>query len=195
MRYSDINKRYTEIVAEYIAKGYTINTATMSGSQGETAKIDLTNGTEVIRIMIDSFRRWDRESRVTWEGHEIIVGKATDEVEPNSESAWETIWNGKLEIISKETFYKIGENRNDEVFYGTKEEAGAAAAVRIKRDRIRFAADAKEFEANAKVMEIAERVVRNKMGVKRVTKSDVIITKNNGGAYTVYYRGKAYKLH
>lgn len=194
MRYSDINKRYTEIVAEYMAKGYTINTATMSGSQGETAKIDLTNGTEIIRIMIDSFRRWDRERHFNWEGHEIIVGKATDEVEPNSESAWGTIWNGRLEVISKECFYKIGENRNDEVFYGTKEEAGAAAAVKIKRARIRFEADAEDFEATDKAMEIAERIVRNKMGVKRVTKSDVKITKNNG-VYTVYYRGKAYKLH
>ena len=29
MKFADINKRFTEIVAEYIAKGYTINTKTM----------------------------------------------------------------------------------------------------------------------------------------------------------------------
>ena len=31
MKYADINKRYTESVAEYISKVYAINTATMSG--------------------------------------------------------------------------------------------------------------------------------------------------------------------
>lgn len=35
MKYIDINKRYTEIVTEYMARGYIINTRTMSGSQGE----------------------------------------------------------------------------------------------------------------------------------------------------------------
>lgn len=34
MKFGDINWRYTEIAAEYIGKGYKINTATMGGSQG-----------------------------------------------------------------------------------------------------------------------------------------------------------------
>lgn len=55
MNYAGINKRYTAIVAEHMAKGYTINTRTMTGSQGDYAHIDLTNGTEVIRIMVDTF--------------------------------------------------------------------------------------------------------------------------------------------
>ena len=44
MKYIDINQRFTAKVAEYIAKGYTINTATMSGSQGEVAHVDLARG-------------------------------------------------------------------------------------------------------------------------------------------------------
>lgn len=31
MKYAEINKRYTEIVSEYMAAGYTLNTATMTG--------------------------------------------------------------------------------------------------------------------------------------------------------------------
>lgn len=190
MRYSDINKRYTEIVAEYIAKGYTINTTTMSGHQGETAKIDLTNGTEIIRIMIDSFRNW----KANEEGHEIIVGKSTDDdVKPNSESTWGTIWNGKLEVIYTERFYKIGEDRKNGTYYGTAAEASCATAIRGKRYRYRHNSR-KQYEPNAKAMEIAERIVRNKMGVKRVVKADVKMTKDKA-AYTVYYHGKAYKLH
>ncbi len=47
MKYIDINQKFTAKVAEYIAKGYTINTATMSGSQGEVAHVDLTDGKQV----------------------------------------------------------------------------------------------------------------------------------------------------
>lgn len=57
MNYADINKQYTATVAGYLAKGYTINTRSMCGSQGDYAHIDLTDGTEVIRIMVDTFHR------------------------------------------------------------------------------------------------------------------------------------------
>lgn len=54
MKYIDINQKFTAKVAEYIAKGYTINTATMSGSQGEVAHVDLTDGKQVVRVLLDS---------------------------------------------------------------------------------------------------------------------------------------------
>ena len=43
MKYADINKKYTAIIAEHLAKGYTINTRSMCGSQGDYAHIDLTD--------------------------------------------------------------------------------------------------------------------------------------------------------
>ena len=59
MKYIDINQKFTAKVAEYIAKGYTINTATMSGSQGEVAHVDLTDGRQVVRVLLDSFTEYD----------------------------------------------------------------------------------------------------------------------------------------
>lgn len=56
MKYIDINQRFTAKVAEYIAKGYTINTATMSGSQGEVAHVDLTDGKQVVRVLLAVYR-------------------------------------------------------------------------------------------------------------------------------------------
>jgi uncharacterized protein YeeX (DUF496 family) len=55
MKFAEINRRYTEAVAEWLAKGYTINTATMSGTQGEFAKIDLTDGKEIIRVVVAAY--------------------------------------------------------------------------------------------------------------------------------------------
>ena len=55
MTYADINKMFTAEVSKYLARGYHFNTASMSGSQGETAKVDLTNGTEIIRVLLRTF--------------------------------------------------------------------------------------------------------------------------------------------
>ena len=130
MNYTDINKKYTATVAEYMANGYTINTRTMSSSQGDYAHIDLTDGTEVIRIMVDTFHEW---TNISLDGLEIIVGRADSEVTPNSENDYHTFWNTNLDIISRERFYEIVADRRHGKFYGTLEEAIAAQQLKVQR--------------------------------------------------------------
>lgn len=190
MKYVDINRRYTEIVAEYMAKGYTINTASMGGSQGETCKIDLTNGTEIIRIMVDTFSDWTANLN----GIQIIVGKALDEdVRPHSNSGWNTLWNNRLEIITCEQFFKLGEDRTTGTQYGTKAEAEAAAALHLQRyiakERVR-----ETTKLTGKAIEIGKRIVRREFGFKRICESDITVSKYNG-VYTVGYHNKVYRLH
>ena len=43
MNQNDIRRIYTEKVAGLLAKGYVLHPETMGGSQGEMARIDLTN--------------------------------------------------------------------------------------------------------------------------------------------------------
>lgn len=50
MKFIDINREFTAAANSYMAQGYYINAGTMGGSQGEVAHIDLTNGTEIIRV-------------------------------------------------------------------------------------------------------------------------------------------------
>ena len=66
MKKQDINRIYTEKVAELLACGYQINTETMSGSQGEWAHIDLTDGSEILRVLVDSHSSFS-------EGYDEIV--------------------------------------------------------------------------------------------------------------------------
>lgn len=187
MKYADINKRYTEIVAEYIGKGYAINTISMSGSQGETAKVDLTNGTEIVRVMVDTFSDW----RANVEGVEIVIGRVTDKfVKPHNNSGWDTIWNNKLEVITTERYYRIGRDSNH---YGTQAEAEAATALRVKR-HIARESDRKTENITDKAMEIAKRIIRREFGVKRICEADIKVSKFNG-VYTIGYKGKAYRLH
>ena len=190
MKYADINRRFTEIAAAWLAKGYIINTASMSGSEGETAKIDLTDGKEIIRILVDRFS--DYAENV--EGVEITVGKALDaDVRPNSNDNWATIWNNRLEVLRQERFFKIGESRVSGTQYGTEAEAKAAAELRVKRyiAKDRSCQD-KTFTGEA--VEIAKRIIRREFGIKRIIETDVSVFKR-GDAYCVSYRNKTYRLH
>ena len=183
MTYKDINNRFTEIVAEYIAKGYTFNTSSMGG-QGEIANIDLTNGKEIIRVVVSSFNNW----RENVEGIEISIGKSTDNVHPHSGQLHETVWNSHLEIIHTEYFYKISRYSD---FYGTREEAEAARNVRHTRYALREFSRT-EYKPSDKAKAIAERIVRNKFGYIRVNPAEV---KKGSDGYCVVYRGKVYYLH
>ena len=189
MKYADVNKRFTEIVAEYMGRGYTVNTRTMAGSQGEYAHIDLTDGTEVIRVLVDTFHEW---GNISLDGLEIIVGRAESEVKPNSENDSYTLWNNRLDIISKERFYEIGADRRHGKFYGTREEATAAEQLKVQRYRARSQSSNAQ-DITEKAMEIGKRVIRNRLGVKRINDADVKVAKSSRG-YTVSYRGKAYAL-
>lgn len=189
MNYADINKRYTATVAEYMAKGYTINTRTMTGSQGDYAHIDLTDGTEVIRILVDTFHEWDK---LSLDGLEIIVGRADSEIIPNSENDYRTLWNSKLNIISRERFYEIGADRCHGKFYGTLEETTAAQQLKVQRYIAKHqSSEAKDL--TPKAMEIAKRIIRREFKVKRISEADVKISKSSSG-YTVSYKGKACRL-
>lgn len=189
MKYADINKRYTEIVAEYIAKGYTINTASMSGSQGERAHVDLTDGKEIIRVVLVGFHIW---KGCDLEGFKIIAGRCTDSVKPNDHRDWNaTIWNDNLNVHHMEIFYAIGRTNNAADYYGTIEEAEQAYKIRLERYTRRNTVT--RYTPNAKAMEIAVRIVRDKLGYKRINAADVKLDKYKG-KYAVSYRGKTYTL-
>lgn len=191
MRYIDIDKRFTEIVTEYLTKGYTFNTAAMSGSQGETAKADLTNGVEIIRVYVTTFR--DHSIKYT-EGIEIVVGRSTDNVKPHEYSGWDTIWQSSLEVMSCERFYKIGRNRSAHCdYYGTEEEAKAAAQKRSDRYMARNAGR-KTKDFSDKAQEIAKKIVQREFGYKRINASNIGVYKTDG-KYIVAYNSKVYTLH
>ena len=193
MKYIDINKRFTEIVSEYIATGYTMNTATMTGSQGEIASIDLTNGNEILRVLVRRFD--DCESLCSLTGVEIAVGRVPEEdrVTPHDDSGWHTIWNNHLEVLRQERFYQVGESRRSGKFYGNLEEAEAAGALRLSRYRAKHSDENKPLPAQA--IEVAKRVIRERLGVKRICKDDVKISRGERGGYTVSYRNSACRIN
>lgn len=133
MKFIDINREFTAAANSYMAQGYYINAGTMGGSQGEVAHIDLTNGTEIIRVLLTTFNNY-----LGTEGVELIVGRVKDDIKPNQEDRWNTVWNERLEVISNKKFYRLN-NRAQDGFYGTEEEANAAEEKRFDRYKSRHA--------------------------------------------------------
>ena len=122
MNQNDINRMFTEKVTELIAQGYQINPATMSGSQGEYAHVDLRKGTEIIRVLLDDGS--DYEEGVDF--MRLVVGRCTDQIRMGTfDRLGNTIWNNKLEIFFEIKFAKIAEN------YFTDMETG----VQMRRKR------------------------------------------------------------
>lgn len=134
MKYSEIEAIYTEKVTEYIAKGYSINTNTMSGHQGEIAKIDLRKDGEIIRILMDTERDNHFHEAVV-----IIVGRNTDEnaARRTGRSGYDTIWNYKLEVIEKRTFWQMQKDYRDVDFYLEGEAGEKALETRSSRFKAR----------------------------------------------------------
>ena len=62
MKKQDIRNAYTQKVTELLNQGYTIFPDTMNGSQGEIAHIDLTNGSEIIRVLLERGLCWSHIS-------------------------------------------------------------------------------------------------------------------------------------
>ena len=59
MTKQDIRKVYTDQVAQLLNQGYTIFPDTMGGCQGEIAHIDLTKGSEILRVLLERGLCWD----------------------------------------------------------------------------------------------------------------------------------------
>ena len=189
MTFKNINERFSAIVGEYLDKGYTINAGTMSGLQGEVAKVDMTNGKEILRIRIESCGGGIREP----ENISISVGKCTDKVRANRNNEWNTIWNDHLEELHRETYYAL--DNYGRCAFGTKEEAKRCDEIR--RERIHNNYDEWAITLPDAARKIALKFIHRRYyssyklsDIERVYKD----IRFNRVQYIVVARGKSFRL-
>ena len=120
MNRNDINRMYTEQVTRLLAQGYQIHPYTMGGSQGEIAHADLTNGSEILRVLLDRESSFGGYDRIT-----LTVGRNTS---PIGRGWTETLWNNRLEIL-----YQIKLACITDTYFVTPEEAEGMAHKRLDR--------------------------------------------------------------
>lgn len=192
----DIDKIFTDTIKIYLDDGFYIYSNTMGGSQGEIAKVDLTNGKEVIRIMIDSDHKWDNDLYYSIDSMIITIGRCTDKL---YNSRMDIIWNQNLDIISQTIYYEIG---SDHKYYGTKEEAIKAKELHRKRMRswgVDYCNRRTEYTDNkrkAVVLSFVKKQYKCKSAtlkdIEKVVKDFDVITKKP--YYYVTVRGRSYKI-
>lgn len=76
----------------------------------------------------------------------------------------------------------MGESRQGSKFYGTQKEAEAAYLLRFQRYKNKRKVKA-QAAPTEKMLEVARRVVHEKLGVKCVDRTGVTIAKNSDGKY------------
>ena len=111
MKKQDIRNAYTQKLTELLNQGYTIFPDTMSGHQGEIAHIDLTNGSEILRVLLTREHHWERgEGGYTGDTILLTVGRAAPDTRVFDN--WDgTLWNSRLEPLFQIEWAWIGGNR------------------------------------------------------------------------------------
>ncbi len=103
MNRNDIDRAFTAKVTELLAQGYQINPATMGGSQGEIAHVDLRRGSDTLRVLLESECGYGAAP----DHLRLAVGRCTEELDFRTFRSARIIWNSRLEILSEIKFAKV----------------------------------------------------------------------------------------
>ena len=194
MKQTDIETIFTEKVAEYISKGYTLNLTTMNGSQGEIAKVDVRKDDEVIRILLEhksealtGYRYCDY----------MMLTVGTAKVDKRTARPFDTfsttLWNDSLDIVEQRKFYQISPSSD---FFTEDVEAFIIMLDKhYKRYANRYQISKEYLDGEA--IEVAKRYIKRTVGLSRVSTNHIRVKKVTRGkvGYIVEYRGKTFKLH
>lgn len=187
---NEIDCKFTAKVAEYISNGYRIHTSSMAGTQGEIARVDLTNETEIVRILLYIEHK-------AFTGTEMIlsIGRVKEEFKLNTDRV---IWNGRLEIIEEEKWIRINEK-----YFVTPDEYIEIRRKKHERFENRRTSDKRAFgeEANKIALQFVKRQPKCKSvklsEIDRVYKEKLWhpLSGTYENCYMVVVRNKAFKMN
>ena len=135
MKKQDIRNIYTQKVTELLNQGYTIFPDTMNGSQGEIAHIDLTDGSQILRVLLERGLCWSH----TGDGFcgdvvTLTIGRAAADAWVGEH--WDgTIWNNRLAKIFEISWAEV--NGRGEGWYIGLDDAAFIGHIRMERYRNR----------------------------------------------------------
>lgn len=197
MKHTEIEAIFTAKVNEFLANGYTINTATMSGSQGEVAKIDFRKGNEVFRVLLEKTTEWTDNG--TRDVVILTVGRSTENVIRDDrpfDTMGPTFWNNRMDILEQRKFFQI-DTRSD-YFIEDAEEYDKMRQKQYRRYRNRDERNARRELPEAARM-IAKQFIKRTTGKARVNSKEIKVFKGaryrgENIHYYAEYRGKTYKI-
>lgn len=194
MKSNFLDSEITKLVSGYVSNGYTINTATMRGSDG-TNRVDLRKGNKFIRIWIErtssySYNKELDEKYDYWNDIFVLRVGYKELKNPTTDS----VWSSDLAISYEQPYYKIGSNRYNEGAYTDDfEEVKHWIAVHYPRlnakdEYNKTSIDYRDIDRLKIGFKIVKKMPKTKSihleNIKRVTRSRDY---NGRLEYTVYY--------
>lgn len=176
---SDIDMIFTQKLNELLSKGLRIHTLPMGGSQGDRARVYLTDGKDVYQLSV-------KIGMMEIDGHLDICDVISITLEKHENKIHHsTIWENEGETIEEIIHYKIGRNKHDNV-YGTLEQYKSLIDKKYKRYYSREIKRYQKIKPTEKILNI----LKNHKGYKRVKLEEVeTIIKDNRG-YTISIKNK-----
>jgi hypothetical protein len=99
----DVNKAYSDVIANYLNDGWVVFAPTMSGSQGEIAFVDLQKDDGIVRVRLEKNHGYGSNIKSI----ELIVGYYEYTNNFGYNMCNDTLWNDKGKVIYKKVFYDV----------------------------------------------------------------------------------------
>ncbi len=191
MKFAEINAIFTATVAKYINNGYTFNTVTMSGHQGEIAKVDLRKGNDIIRVMLERENSFGKDE-IYGDRIALTVGRNTDErvAKQTRYNSLVTMWDNTLEEIERREFWQMSGRDSDWYLEG----AEGVEAVRRNNSRLsnrHHRDEPRKFPGKEKALLPA---IRRHMNNPRLTVAKVDFVAKDSHGYFASVCGRRVKL-
>lgn len=162
MKFADINKKFSEAVAEKLANGFQICCNTMSGSQGGIANVNFIDAEgDHYTLMLNKRFPELNEDRIVLD-RLVITWAKSKELKGDFNGRTDVTFRldeKYVEVISQRCYWKVGEN----YFVDSKEEAKRISDVRRKHWRSSFDDDycfKFEMPMNGETRKLAAKLYR-----------------------------------
>ena len=128
---NDIRRIYTEKVNELLNQGYILFPDTMNGHQGEIAHIDLTDGSQIVRVLLERGLCWSHiNDGFHGDAVTLTIGRAAADTWVGEH--WDgLLWNNRLEKIFEISWAEI--NGRGEGWYTELDDAARIGHIRRER--------------------------------------------------------------
>lgn len=180
----DIDKCYTKIIEKYISDGYWVHTRTMSGSQGEDSKIDITNGKHILRIWMDTHSCENIGNEEDW----LLTDVIRIYIEEFDNYKASTLWCKRGNMLESITFYRIGSKN----FAYTMDETECEKLLMININRMKLRrrgtfSNWKKINYNPDTI---IKIVNSRKGFKSCKKKDIKCVERCKTMYRITVEGK-----
>ena len=215
MKYAEINKLYTEAIANYLKQGYVINTSTQSGTySNEIAHCDLTSGDDLVRVVLMNFYDENFRPSVAGISLQVLVMRldrpTLKDFKPNQKHGTHDLWNENSIVVDRKDWYCI--RRESEIcvngeykgysdgWWVSKEEIkNQREVMRVRKYTEPSSSYVVTFYASAKARLLAYKFVKRQPRCKTIKPGDIEEVKrsfiNGKNEYIIRAKGKEWTLH